>query len=355
MEHPTPDICSSSRNKPPVPAQSPVPADGTSIDSRRTVVTKGELDAISPPSWCDAGVAHPAETRWRHGHWQAQRDRVRKSLVAAGVRPGNLEKFDNCGARAQTFWSERDQRFTLHASYCKNRHCQPCMRSKARLIANNLRKRLQERARGRYRFITATIAHSDRPLEDQVKHLFDSFRRLRASACWKTQRGGAIFFECKIGDDGRWHPHIHAISEGAFLPREQLADAWHKATGDSYVIDVRAVVSEENVCHEVTKYITKGTSRNVWDDEQLAAEWIRVSKGVRACGTFGSWRGLKLTEKGAPDPDAEYLGSLVSLLNRQAAGDRVAAAILTALQPPGIGDESSCVASKTTALAFDTS
>jgi hypothetical protein len=332
------DNCSSLRNKRDDDAAPTVTPSQTPNTVKRTRITAGEMADLEGRGWSMPQPAHELETRWRHHHWQPTRSRIRRALLLAGTSYRNVEKFDACGAGARVFWSERDERYLTRASYCRSRHCQPCMKSKARLVAGNLRKRLAERPRGRYRFITATIVHTTRPLPDQIRHLLDSFKRLRNHVAWRSQHGGAYFFECKVGQDGRWHPHLHIVSEGAFIRREQLADAWHEVTGDSRVIDIRSISDYENVCHEVTKYVTKGTSRDVWDDDERAAEWIIACKGTRACSTFGNWRGLKLTEKPEPDWDAEYIATVVELVQRRAAGDRVAAAILTAIEPPGSTD-----------------
>jgi hypothetical protein len=48
------------------------------------------------------------------------------------------------------------------------------------------------------------------------------------------------------------------------MRKEDLSAAWHKATGDSMIVDIRAIASGKDVVHYVCKYITKGTSPQVW-------------------------------------------------------------------------------------------
>lgn len=281
------------------------------------------------------------EGSFRHGHWGARRAKIFRALQLAGTGRRQLERFDTCGSQARVFYSPTQQKYAVRASYCKCRHCEPCMRAKAATIAGNLRRRLAERPIGRYRFVTLTLAHTDAPLPDQVKRLLASFRKLRRSKIWKTQHGGCYVLEIKIGRDDRWHPHLHVISEGNFLPQAQLSDAWHDITGDSFQVDVRAISNFENVTHELTKYVTKSTSGDVWEDDQLAIEWVVAARGTRSCATFGSWRQFKLTER-PPDPgDWVHVGTLTDVVRAAARREAWAVGVILNLRPPGLRDDTS--------------
>lgn len=258
----------------------------------------------------------PAADRvFRHSGWQATRSKVRHALAKAGTSQKVLERFDTCGSGARAFWSPTQEKYLFRASYCRNRHCQPCMRAKGNNIARNLRRKLIGRPTGRYRFITLTLAHSTEPLPDQLRTLMKSWQRLRRSRLFKTQKGGAYFVEVKIGDDQLWHPHLHLLTEGFFLPQAELSREWFKITGNSYVCDVRAVPDANRVSFELTKYIAKGTSRDVWDDTDRAVEWIVAARGIRANGTFGTWRLFKLNEKPDPTGDLVFVGTLTNLID----------------------------------------
>jgi hypothetical protein len=285
------------------------------------------------------GTATEQETGFRHGAWRPLRERIRKMLARAGTSERVLERFDACGSYARVYWNAGDERYTTRASYCKNRHCRPCMQAKGANMARNLRRHLGKRPAGRYRFITLTLKHDARPLADQLRHLMKSYGQLRRHAVFGTQRGGAYFLEVKIGDDGQWHPHLHLITEGYFLPRQELSDAWHKVTGGSFVTDVRGLRDEKRVVFEVTKYVAKGTSRDVWDDDDRALEWIHAAAGVRMCGTFGTWRLFKITAASQDKPELVYICTLTELMTAAAGGDNEATHILLCLRagrpPPG--------------------
>jgi len=238
------------------------------------------------------------EKLFRHEHWAAQRKTIRSHLAAAGTGGTALERWDNCGAECLIEWSDEAQRYRLRASYCKNRHCRPCAKSKAGLIAANLRNRLEQKATGndRYRFITLTLRHSKRPLREQIRSLYSHFTKLRATKFWKrSQRGGAFMIECGWNKLTReWHPHLHIIGEGDFLRQDTLANEWMKITSGSFKVDVRAINSGKDAVHYVSKYVTKGTNDEVWSDDSAAQEWIIATRSLRTCATYGTWRGYKL-------------------------------------------------------------
>jgi hypothetical protein len=243
-------------------------------------------------------IAHPWETEFRHVQWSAVREKVRHALGASGTSTKALDRFDNCGAECLVEWSTDLQKYRLRASFCRCRHCQPCQKAKAGLIAKNLKDKLQEgvkQAGDRFRFITLTLRHSKRPLTEQIKKLYSTWRTLRRSKIWKdSQRGGAVMFEVKLNDKKEWHPHLHIMSEGDFIRQDRLANHWMKLTGDSFVVHVTKIDSEKDVAAYVSKYVAKGVPDDIWSNTQLAIEWAVASKGLHTCATYGTWRGFKI-------------------------------------------------------------
>lgn len=286
------------------------------------------------------------EKGFRHGHWSARRQRIREQLDAACVGVFTLNRWDACGGQCRIEWSDSRQKFRLSANYCHSRHCEPCMRAKANLLARNLRTKLEEiqAARGHrnrivLRFITLTLRHSTAPLADQLKKLTASFKNLRASKLWKlTQRGGCAILETKHSGTA-WHPHLHLICEGDYIAKADLSELWHECTGDSFIVDVRPLTNIADACHYLVKYVTKGTSPSVWNAPELAQEWIIASKGVRTANTFGCWRGFKLTKPTPGVKDWKVIDTLDALIAKARGGELAAQAILLTLRPPGREDD----------------
>lgn len=245
-------------------------------------------------------IADQEETFFRHQNWQAERDLIRRHLLATGLCRAPLDRWDNCGAECLVEWSDECDRYRLRASYCKNRHCRPCAKAKAGLIAANLKDHL---AKGpahkldRFRFITLTLKNQHDDLTGMIDRLQKSFTKLRASKFWKkSQAGGVAMIEVTWSKAGGWHAHLHIIGEGDFLRQSTLADEWYKITGDSYKVSVQCIDSAKDAVHYVTKYISKGTIDAVWQDDSAAQEWIIASRGLRTAATYGTWRGFRLMQ-----------------------------------------------------------
>jgi hypothetical protein len=274
------------------------------------------------------------ETWFRHHFWRAKRAKVMATLAAAGTGIAAMCAFSNCGAECVLEWCEEEKRHRIRGSYCHNRHCEPCMRAKASLLARNLRDKLASNPNGQYRFITLTLRHTKTPLADQIKRLNTCFKKLRASKVWTTtQRGGAAMLEVKWDPETReWHPHLHVVGEGVFLDKRELESAWHKATGDSFVIDIRCITKGKDVAYYVAKYVSKGTNREVWDDPAAAVEWVVAMRGVRSCATFGNWRGHKLLAQ--PKDKAEWrpVARLSQVIAKARAGHLQSILLLESLQ-----------------------
>jgi hypothetical protein len=138
-----------------------------------------------------------------------------------------------------------------------------------------------------------TWRHEDRPIRDQVRDLVAAFARLRRSSLWRdTQVGGAWFLEAKWSPSTRgWHPHLHIVAEGKYLPHSELRDAWHAVTGHSYVVSVRLLPAQ---CHAQARYISKYVGKPVpiitTPDDRLI-EWIATTSGMRTWAAYGSWHG----------------------------------------------------------------
>lgn len=245
-------------------------------------------------------IADEQETFFRHQNWQHERDLIRRHLLATGLSRAPLDRWDNCGAECLVEWSDTADRYRLRASYCKNRHCRPCAKAKAGLIAANLKDHLAKGPadkRDRFRFITLTLRNQMDDLIGMIERLQKCFTRLRQTAFWKkSQVGGVAMIEVTWSKAAGWHAHLHVIGEGDFLRQSTLSDEWHRITGDSYKVTVQSIDSAKDAVHYVTKYISKGTIDAVWENDDAAQEWIIASRGLRTAATYGTWRGFRLMQ-----------------------------------------------------------
>lgn len=272
---------------------------------QKTGKREKERKIIARPNPYRQPIADVDETFFRHQMWSNVRDKIRKHLVANDTSVSALDRWDNCGAECLVEWSETLQKYRLKASYCHNRHCRPCAKARAGLIAANMRDHVGDVTQNphRFKFITATLQHSKAPLKQQIKKLYGYFKKLRENKWWKaTQRGGCFMLEApwlipKAGGPREWHPHLHIISDGDFLRVDILSKVWFKITGGSFKIEIKELKTGRDAIHYVSKYVTKGTNDEIWDSPKAAAEWIEATKGLRTCATYGTWRGFKLMQR----------------------------------------------------------
>ena len=85
--------------------------------------------------------------------------------------------------------------------------------------------------------------------------------------------------------DQRGNLHFHCFTYGPFIPQRLLSTEWNKITGDSYIVDIRAVKggSAAAVAY-VLKYITKPPALEAYSD---LARYALVIKGIRRLRQFG--------------------------------------------------------------------
>lgn len=141
------------------------------------------------------------------------------------------------------------------------------------------------------KFITLTLRHTNDPLKDQVSRLKNAFRRLRQRVLWRKVKWGAAVIEIKRNpNSGEWHPHLHILVDAKFIPQEQLSSAWLAVTGDSSIVDIRAVKDRRAAVNEIAKYASKPCSfQNLRDSLLAGATLYEAIDGRRLLIIFGDW------------------------------------------------------------------
>ena len=264
---------------------------------------------------------------FRHSGWAHSRDLIRLALEATGTSRGRLSRWDQCGENAWVL-QHPDQlnRYRIAASFCHDRFCRPCSNARSNLAARNLLSRLGS---AQHRFVTLTLQSTDQSLCSLVDKLYKSFRRLRAQKLWQEKvDGGAAFLEIKWNERRqRWHPHLHLIVEGRFLPQALLSDAWKKATQGSSIVDIRKISSAQHAARYVAKYASKPLSHTFLNRSDKLQEAIVAMRGTRLALTFGSWRGFRLFQHG-PREEWIAVAPLETVLESAAAGDQMMLSIV---------------------------
>lgn len=264
---------------------------------------------------------------FRHSGWYATRARVYTALRDISTSDPVLKAFEKCGSHAYVLRSDTDPpRYKAAGSACHHRLCLPCAQARSQTIALNV---LSHLGSSPVRFLTLTIRHDHPSLTDAIDHLYDSFARLLRQPWWqKRVTGGVAFLEVpRSTEQPAWHPHLHVLVTGAFLPKPDLREQWAACTRGSYVLDISLVRDHGKVAQYVTKYASKPLHGTITRDVTLIAELACALHGRRLLRTFGTWRAYRLTE---PPQDDSWtnVGSLTDYIQAAADGDERARAIL---------------------------
>ncbi len=191
--------------------------------------------------------------------------------------------------------AEDQQTIIIAQGRCKSRLCPLCGRARARRLMYRLRELVK--AMDSPRALTLTIAHSDQPLRDQIKHLTTSFHELRRTPVWKKHvLGGVYVIEITFNlTEAQWHPHLHVIIDGTYFPHADLKAAWLVATGDSDIVDIRKINSQAHAAKYLTDYLTQSQDASRLDDDRLP-EWATQLHGMRLAQTFGASHAVPRSE-----------------------------------------------------------
>jgi len=220
-----------------------------------------------------------------------------------------LDRLRSCRTGAFFFRNRSTGAIRVGAQSCHLRHCPICTKSRELNIKTNVTSWLKT---ARFaKIVTFTLKHKDDSILEQLDKLYDAFRNIRRSNLMKkTCYGGVWFFQVKKSkDDHLWHPHIHCLVAGAYIPQKKLSQAWLKITGDSKIVDVRLVKNIETAAKDVARYAAKPCILSKLSLDECLELAIAIDKR-RLCGTWGQCRKLKLTA--SPEIDKENWYRLAS-------------------------------------------
>lgn len=292
---------------------------------------------VAPPATLPRTLA----SDFRHSGWAAVRERVYAAMQAAGFPAGRLNRFAACGSHA---WVEsrggmdltsvggsimQPDRYRIRCNHCRDRFCVPCANVRAGVVSRALIDLLNGRPA---RFITLTRKHTDAPLAEQVDALYVAYKKLRKHPIWvnKVSAAAAMLEITRNRDSGQWHPHLHVLAKGVYIPHDDLRDAWHHATGDSFIVDIRYIRDQAAAAGYVAKYVTKPMVATYSTSPEAVREALEALHHRRTVLLTGEWKSLRV-ESTADDAPWCYEGTLESLLCRAYAGDAPALDILRQL------------------------
>jgi len=223
---------------------------------------------------------------------------------------------------------------------CRQRWCPICAGGRSNYIVKSLEPWTQKVKHPR--FLTLTLKHSNAPLFHQIDTLYRHFRNLRRDKQFKKYvSGGVWFFQVKLSDrSDQWHPHLHCLIQGKYLPHEWISRKWKRITKTSNVVDIRAVRNKSEVAKYVARYCARPTQLSKYPLE-LRQEIFEALHARRLCGKWGTAKGISLSPpKFVPEEKYTRLGSWSTIHSMRATSSEARLIVKCWLEhlciPPGI-------------------
>jgi len=235
----------------------------------------------------------------------------------------------NCRTNAWFVRNIKSGEVRVAANACHLRWCPVCSDSRRNYISHSVAGWVEKQSYPK--FLTLTIMHSNAPLEHQIDHLYKYFRLLRSRKDFKEAvPGGFWFFQIKKSKgSGQWHPHLHCLISGKYIPHSRLVHMWKEITGNSTVVDIRPIRDPAKACNDAARYAAcPGSLAGLPFDDAL--ELVKCMHGRRICGTWGTARSVSLRPPTSEDKSEwETVGEWFSVM-RQKDSSQAARSILDA-------------------------
>jgi hypothetical protein len=94
---------------------------------------------------------------------------------------------------------------------------------------------------------------------------------------------------------GRWHPHLHVLFDGRYMPISALRDAWTRSSRGARIVWVERVPDRSRVSRYIAKYVSKVPGSDGWKPAQVR-EWVAATAGKRFIICSGKCKGVRLKE-----------------------------------------------------------
>ena len=204
-------------------------------------------------------------------------------------------KLASCCSQPQIISLNNGERYYLTESRCRSRLCPRCSKIRARMLAQRVGALVHHMDSPR--FLTLTIRSHPGDLRDLLKFLRTRFAMLRRTLYWKSLvRGGIYTVEITWNAKSKeWHPHLHAIIDGNYIPQADLVKVWSQVVGDDAGVDIRKVSSIRKISNYLAAYVSKSCDLSNLPPDQLV-EWAIETHALRLAQTFGSYHANKPSE-----------------------------------------------------------
>lgn len=246
------------------------------------------------PALPSSSSLDPLETTERKQWLSPYRQKILDSFNRQKISLGRAERFEHCAQDAIILRNKKDPHlYRIAPNLCRDRLCPRCARIRAQNIAANL---AASHPPDHLRFVTLTLRHNHEPLEHRIAQLRRNFKALRQRPAWQSHViGGIAFLEVSYDLQAKtWHPHFHLLVEGTYWEQRNLADNWLVVTGDSKIVDIRALRDPSTAIAYVTQYAAATPPTVAMEHPDALDELIQATKHGRFVQSFGTWTKKKL-------------------------------------------------------------
>ena len=205
-----------------------------------------------------------------------------------------VSQFTGCRSIA---WFVRDNesgRVHVQSNSCRLRWCPFCARAKTAYLQHAI----SEWSDPKYniRFVTLTLKHTSEPLAGQIDRLYSAFKLMRRNKNFRNLVSAGIwFFQVKLNKDlTEWHPHLHILVTGRYVPKDLLSRIWYRCTKSSKIVDIAYVHNKQAVIKYVARYCARPSNLSEMPEE-FVIDLFDAMHGRRLCGSWGCGKELKLS------------------------------------------------------------
>ncbi len=197
------------------------------------------------------------------------------------------DRFERCGRRLIRLRCQTETRTFALPETCKSRVCPECQQRAAAKMRRGFTKMIgswRRRPGQAVMLITLTFRSNGGAISGpDIRRGFREVRRLIREFYPKSRGCGAVGV-AEIGAHNNLH--VHLIVVGGYVAQRELSARWLHITGNSYVVDVRAVRDVTRSVGYVLKYMGKTPD---YADPGAYAGLLRALRGTRRLHTFGVW------------------------------------------------------------------
>jgi hypothetical protein len=273
--------------------------------------------------FCRLGTASQLKL---HSRWWGVRDHIITALEGSDEESlqKRAQRLDGCCASPLVHRST-DGKATLILQACRDRLCPRCQRARGQETSRRIASLIS--GWSSCRFATLTLRHSGGTLGQELDRLGEAFRKIRKEPKWKERVVSGVWSieVTRNVTTKRWHAHLHLLFQGEYFDQALLSRMWEAATGDSPVVDIRAVNDREKTACYIADYVSKPLDAERWSHEDLR-EYAAAMHGRRLVHTFGRAHGAHIDQAAESEEkiDSEFVAPLRPLLLAADNGDREA-------------------------------